>query len=159
MEGQTLNRADYPRLWKWVVDNSLTTTDTENNKGLFGTGNGSTTFVMPDLTNRWVVSGGDTGRGKTVQAGLPNITGGGSYDHPSLYMAYAWYGWFNGATTQKQGALSVYMPQNDAGTLQAGSSTVGGVSLAFDASRSNPIYGNSTTVQPPSVQYYTIIKY
>ena len=36
--------------------------------------------------------------------------------------------------------------------------TSGGVSK-FDASRSNAIYGNSTTVQPSSVEMYIVIKY
>ena len=31
--------------------------------------------------------------------------------------------------------------------------------LCFDASRSNPIYGASTTVQPPSIQLLPQIKY
>lgn len=161
-DGRTLNRADYPRLWKWAQDNSLTTSNTAGFLGLFGTGDGSTTFVLPNYDGRWIAAEteGGTTLGATIDAGLPNITGGGNYDKPELYMSYAWAGWFNGTTTQKRGALSVYMPSNNAGTLQAsGSSTIGGVSLAFDASKSNPIYGNSTTVRPNSISLLPLIKY
>ncbi|MGD9989317.1 tail fiber protein [Pseudonocardia sp.] len=41
--GQTLNRADYPGLWAWITDQSLSGSGKP-----FGAGNGTTTFVMPD---------------------------------------------------------------------------------------------------------------
>lgn len=51
LQGQTLNRADYPALFAWIVQqNLLTTTALPNN--LFGAGDGSTTFVLPDLRGR-----------------------------------------------------------------------------------------------------------
>lgn len=52
--GATVNRADYPRLWAWAVDNSLTTNDTTNNPGLFGTGDGSTTFTLPNFEDYFI---------------------------------------------------------------------------------------------------------
>lgn len=48
LQGQTLNRADYPVLWQWIVDQSLA-------PSVFGNGNGSTTFALPDLRGRAVV--------------------------------------------------------------------------------------------------------
>jgi len=46
--GATVSRAAYPRLWKFATDNSLTTSDTTTYPGLFGVGDGITTFVLPD---------------------------------------------------------------------------------------------------------------
>ena len=104
----------------------------------YGVGDGSTTFNLPDYSDR-VPQG--NGRGY-VSAGLPNITGavgstpsgfgpdpnGAFYQNGSTYLGYA-----NTPVTMKY----VYM----------------------DASRSNSIYSNSATVQPPAVKTYFIIKY
>ena len=46
LEGQTVNRADYPLLWQWAQDNGAVTA------GKFGIGNNSTTFTLPDLRNQ-----------------------------------------------------------------------------------------------------------
>lgn len=58
LQGQTLNRADYPRLFQWVTDQGLLTTAQAPNN-LFGAGNGTTTFVLPDFRGR-VPSGAST---------------------------------------------------------------------------------------------------
>lgn len=72
--------------------------------------------------------------GETVEAGLPNIEGKSSArSRGSEYI--------DGAFTTGDG------------TSVTGSWTIDGQTLLFDASLSNPIYGNSTTVQPESVQY------
>lgn len=59
-DGSLYNRADYPRLWAWVAANSLYTDDTTwasnpgstlapfPNKSMFSSGNGTTTFRVPD---------------------------------------------------------------------------------------------------------------
>lgn len=52
--GATVNRADYPRLWAWAVDNNLTTNDQTNNPGLFGVGDGVDTFELPDYEDYFV---------------------------------------------------------------------------------------------------------
>lgn len=72
MNGATVKRSDYPRLVQFATDNGLWTSDPENNPQLFGQGDGSTTFVLPNYRNR-VIQGGDTVGVKS--AGLPNITG------------------------------------------------------------------------------------
>lgn len=48
LQGQTLNRADYPALWQWVQANGLS-------PAVFGAGNGTTTFVLPDLRGKAAV--------------------------------------------------------------------------------------------------------
>lgn len=78
--------------------------------------------------------------GKYVEAGLPNITG------------YAgWTTGSNGNSKTNYGAFKVSF----GGTAKASqSSGAGNISLDFDASLSNSIYGASTTVQPPATQMY-----
>ena len=52
--GAEINRADYPRLWAWAVDNSLTTNDVTNNPGLFGEGDGVDTFTLPNFEDYFI---------------------------------------------------------------------------------------------------------
>lgn len=75
--------------------------------------------------------------GMTVKAGLPNIEG----------MVYYGHGYLANAT----GAFY----RGNAGTLQRVTSGGAGTdyNLIFDASRSNPIYGATDTVQEEAIQY------
>lgn len=102
----------------------------------YGAGDGNLTFQLPDFRNK-VPWGKDieTNFGY-IEAGLPNITG-------NIY-AFAGGG----------GALNTKYEINNFGG--------GGVPqnyIEFNASKSNSIYGKSTTVQPPSVKVIFIIKY
>jgi microcystin-dependent protein len=51
LNGGTLNRAEYPELWAWADNNSLTIADASwaANCGLFSQGDGSTNFKVPDF--------------------------------------------------------------------------------------------------------------
>lgn len=49
LDGATISRTTYAVLWQWVVDNDLVTA------GVFGAGDGSTTFVLPDLRGKAAV--------------------------------------------------------------------------------------------------------
>ena len=86
--------------------------------------------------------------GTKLEAGLPNIKGG--YD-PS-WGSYLWRkGSNSGAFGEPHGGthehfFNSYVDDHSAVTATAG--------LAFDASLSNPIYGASTTVQPPAYCTY-----
>lgn len=96
---------------------------------------------VPNLNGRFLE--GTTGTPRTTKAaGLPNIIGtfGGSYHGRSNHGEFG------------TGALYVYGYQG----VGAGDNSNSGVTLGLDASRYNAIYGNSTTVQPPSylVRYY-----
>lgn len=73
--------------------------------------------------------------GKYVAPGLPNITG----DFPIAGL--------NSGTAH--GAL-----KKSSTTITGWSSYSSGAYIELDASGSNPIYGNSTTVQPPATQMY-----
>lgn len=92
-------------------------------------------------------------------AGIPNISG--EY-YQNNYSAGGFAGVRNANTGQYQdfvhGAFYQYDVPKGVGKYSQplGDTTAG---LAFDASRSNPIYGSSTTVTPLSLQVVFIIKY
>jgi microcystin-dependent protein len=54
LQGATVNRADYPALWAWIVEQGLS-------PSVFGAGNGTTTFVLPDLRGRVLLGAGTLG--------------------------------------------------------------------------------------------------
>lgn len=107
----------------------------------YGSGDGSTTFALPDLIDKFVEGSATVGTEKT--AGLPNITGGTSTQIRTVKSAK------NGTETWS-GAIGV--GDSYASSIATdGSSNIGIQSLRFNASKSNAIYGNSTTVQPPAL--------
>lgn len=55
LQGQTLVRATYPVLWQWVLDNNLILPN------VFGVGDGTTTFTVPNMQGRIVVGVGTLG--------------------------------------------------------------------------------------------------
>ena len=133
--GATVNRADYPRLVAFANANNLWTDNPTAEPWKFGRGNGSSTMVMPDYRNR-VIQGGDIACAK--QAGLPNITG-------------AFRGLDGVASTYAQeGAFYADDYDNYAITSRNTEKSYARKTL-LDASRSNPIYGNSSTVQSPAI--------
>ena len=141
--GATVQRADYPRLVALADKHNLWTDDTAVNAGLFGRGDGSATMVLPNWTDRMVQLAGD-GTGATVVAGLPNITGA--------------YNTRDSTATEYQGAIS-YKQQNKVYSFDWTSNQYGNGVRSFDASKSNPIYGHSETVQPPAIKLIPIIRY
>ena len=91
-----------------------------------------------------VLQGADVNHtvGTTIEAGLPNITG-------SLAISSA-QGFRN-----EVGVFSGAFKNGDALSASSGGEALAGCKADFDASLSNSIYGNSTTVQPPA--YYVNI--
>ena len=108
----------------------------------YGAGDGSTTFTLPNLIDRFLE--GSSAAGSYYSAGLPNITGYSGWNQNGK--DYDFGGAFK-SSTRRAGA--------DVGS---GSST-GVWKLNFDASKSNAIYGASSTVQPPALTMRYIIKY
>ncbi len=109
----------------------------------YGAGNGSTTFNLPDLRDR-VAWGGKTAIGEYKQAGLPNVTGrGGMGEARNEGGSYASF------MAQASGAIYWDVSKDYYG-LKGGIDTDNAL-MCFDASRSNAIYGRSTTVQPPAI--------
>lgn len=111
----------------------------------YGAGDGSTTFKLPNLTDKFIQ--GSTTAGTTKAAGLPNITGNFTPQLPTGVNSYV------SLPTTANGAFD----NNSSGT-RSYVSTTGTTTkndwtwvTTFNASRSSSIYGNSTTVQPPAV--------
>lgn len=132
-DGSAVSRTDYADLYT-----AIGTT--------YGTGDGSTTFNLPDLSDCFV-QGGTPGTAHT--AGLPNITGTADVLGQSDKAHRG--GNYSGAL-KSVGTANVYNNYD-------GTSVNDAHGVALDASESSAIYGNSTTVQPKSVEMYWCIKY
>lgn len=132
--GQAVSRTDYTNLFE-VIGTT------------FGSGDGSTTFNIPNYSGKFLQMDTSKTIGTNVEAGLPNITG--SFD------GYE-FGHSGGlAETTTTGAFT-----SEKGTT-VGTTNVGGnnIKINFNASLSNSIYSNSTTVQPPASIVNYFIKY
>ena len=107
------------------------------------------TFNLPDLIYKFI-EGGSGNVGIYVSPGLPNITGcWKSADTRNDY-----YDIYEGAFTLPEVINSTqYIKPVANSTL---STTVG---IVFNAALSNPIYGNSSTVQPNALYMTYVIKY
>lgn len=128
-DGSAVSRITYADLYAVIGDT-------------YGAGDGSTTFNLPNLTDKFIQ--GNATSGTEHSAGLPNITG--SFTVEDYY-----------PPNIPQGAFSVATFE----TVRAGyaGNAWSYADVFFDASRSNQIYGSSNTVQPPSVTMRYIIKY
>ena len=144
--GATVQRADYPRLVALADRHSLWTDDVTANAGLFGRGDGSATMVLPNWTDRMMQLAGD-GAGASVAAGLPNITG-------RVIETYAGGFCFgkNDPPFYSKSTNSFAGQMNIIGGNQSSS-------VYMDLSKANPIYGASSTVQPPVIKLIPIIRY
>lgn len=105
----------------------------------YGSGDGSTTFNLPNLTDRFLQ--GSTTSGTIKDAGLPNITG-------QIY-----------ASAHSAGEQQGVFKTNNLDTSNYSGGGDYFWKWSFDASRSSSIYGNSTTVQPPALTCLICIKY
>lgn len=116
----------------------------------FGSGDGSTTFNVPNLIDRFPQ--GNATPGTVKAAGLPNVVGkfaaqgilDGDYvgnvsysGEPNKLFSVARLGYVDGGTSQSK-------------KFQTG--------VTMDLSKENSIYGNSSTVQPPALTLLPIIK-
>lgn len=90
--------------------------------------------------NRALWGGNGSNGNTTINAGLPNITG--RYNHQCLMN---WGGGTENGALYTANVSGDSAPQNGGGSDGGNSQTI-----AFDASKSNSIYGASTTVQPPA---------
>ena len=133
-DGSAISRTDYDELFE-VIGTT------------YGAGDGSTTFNLPNLIDRFAEGGKSVGTKK--EAGLPNITG----DLGNVYT-------FNDQMIDGGAIKKKVYDTNNQHTPYANSSHVGGkLYWNLNASLSNPIYGASDTVQPSSLILLPIIKY
>lgn len=119
---------------------------------LYGAGDGSTTFTLPNLTDRFIE--GSSTAGSYVEAGLPNIVGKINHTDNS-----AIFGDGNINSYDVQGAFKINAHTYNNALGIGGGAGNGFYNLEFDASKSNAIYGNNTTVQPPALTVRCYIKF
>lgn len=107
----------------------------------WGSGDGSTTFTLPNFNDRFIEGTTDTSKvGQYLEAGAPNISGKTTY---GVFQASAPSGF--------QGALN-YGERNGTGNIISGGNYW--TSITFDASQSSTIY-TGESIQPKSS--YTLI--
>ena len=130
----------------WLVANGQAVSRTTY-KGLFnaigvtyGAGNGSTTFNLPNLVDRFPM-GATSNVGTYVEPGLPNLVGR-TYTNMMMKDTFVY---------EEDGSVFYQGDTRSAERSKSGGGVTGSY-LGFDASRSNSIYGASDTVQPPAVK-------
>lgn len=159
--GGEYSRETYSALWNWVQEQTgylkteaeWQTLATANNGNVpyYSDGDGSTTFRVPAL-NCWMRSANGTVSevGSYLRAGLPNITGSFAIVKRSgvADMVYDKKGVFTASATTT----------DSSNMIQQGTGSTQSQPIGFDASISNSIYGNSSTVQPASVVGMWLVK-
>ena len=118
----------------------------------YGSGNGSTTFNLPNLTNKFI-QGSDTA-GTVKSAGLPDITGWLAFRRTNISDTSADSVFCDGSAFYKEGSMG-----SEYTRLIDDSFKTSLHKIIFTASKFNATYGNSTTVQPPALTMRYIIKY
>ena len=89
--------------------------------------------------------------GTFQDAGLPNIQGSVRQSQPGSSTNYGY--------TTVAGAFSADTSGTDRATIGSSGGVSRNIRLLFNASNSNSIYGNSTTVVPKSINVYYLVKY
>lgn len=137
LEGAEVSKAAYAQLYAVYGDT-------------YGEASSPDNFLLPDFRNR-SIWGSEDGTFGYIEAGLPNITGeiestvwGGSNGR--------------GLFTYGQGSFQLHGNSLPGPTVN-GSKGSARTSFLLNASRSNLIYGNSDTVQPPSVKVRVKTRY
>lgn len=110
----------------------------------FGAGDGSTTFNLPDLRDRYIIGVNTNALGTQIAEQLPNIIGSFAPDRGGPY---------NAATAS--GAFSMYYSDNNRAQY---STETGQAGFNFNAHDSNSIYVDNGHVYPASIALNFIIK-
>ena len=133
-DGSAVSRTDYADLFA-VIGTT------------YGAGDGSTTFNLPLLTDNRFIEGSDVA-GTQHKAGLPNIDG-------TLYICSE----NDDPHSPIQEPTPLWKIGKWPGPRPTITTTGNALSILFDASKANAIYGNSVTVQPQSLTLRPLIKY
>ena len=154
--GATVKASEYPRLLAWVQEAGMTVTAEQYTQDCSKYVYDATQdrLTLPNATGR-VLQGGETI--KSVEAGLPNI----EIRYYDRVYAYEWrwqQGQENKVLEDKRKQVTLTNPDG-VYSHAAGNGTVYGGIVTLDASKSNPIYGASATVQPPALTMIAQIKY
>lgn len=113
-------------------------------------------FKLPDLRDKFL-QGANGNLGTSKEAGLPNLTGELGYIKSIREGSY-WQGININTGVFKSSIQTVNTSPTATTAQETASNFVPPSTVVFKASDSNSIYGNSDTVQPPSVCLVFIIK-
>lgn len=113
----------------------------------YGDGDGSTTFNLPNMVEKFVEGG--TASGTVKEAGIPNLTG--------AFRGSEWVGYPYTTTNGifEETAQAYWWPPTFDDTTENKDRII---LYNVDASKVNAVYGKSNTVQPASVTMLYIIK-
>ena len=111
----------------------------------FGIGDGSTTFNLPDLRDRYIIGANRNALGTKIAEQLPNIIGSFEPDRGGPYNA-----------STASGAFSMAYSANNLGQY---STQTGQARFVFNAHNSNSIYTDNGHVYPLSLALLPCIKY
>ena len=154
--GATVKASEYPRLLTWVQESNMTVTaeqyQTDCSKYVYDAAQDRLT--LPNAVGRVLMGGEAT---KSVEAGLPNI----EIRYRDRVYTYEWewqQGQENKILEDKRKQVTLTNPDGQYSYGPGNGSVYGGI-VTLDASKSNPIYGRSDTVQPPAISLIAQIKY
>lgn len=151
-DGQILKRADYPDIWAAISNGVFVAVDDATwlnasgsqyvHRAKYSTGDGSTTFRMPDLNGQQSGSiipflrgdGGGASVGVVYDSGAPDIVG--SMTNPIVFQSNNFTGAFN------------KLSQNINLASGTGTPNIGGSVINFQASLSSPVYGRANEIRP-----------
>ena len=148
--GATVKASEYPRLLAWVQESNMTVTAEQYTQDCskYVYDRAADTLTLPNMTGRALMGGESV---KSVEAGQPNIEGSfwplGDYDESTP----------NNVRQGTEGAFYAQGRTYGQGLAERG--IADNARAMFDASKSNPIYGASSTVQPPALTMIAQIKY
>ena len=138
--GATVKASEYPRLLAWVQESNMTVTAEQYTQDCskYVYDRAADTLTLPNMTGR-VLQGGESV--KSVKAGLPNIDVKIRTERVDK--------------ASGKGEVSVFVDSPSTGRGGTGGRSF----ITCNASKYNPIYGASETVQPPAIALIAQIKY
>ena len=113
-----------------------------------GSGDGSTTFNLPDTRDRILQGAGGVGTGTYLEPGLPGIWGNTGWIKPGFALNGADGACYDAG--DDNGDLCGFSPRRD---------TKARYRTGFNANRCSGLYGASSTVQPRAMAINYFIKY
>ena len=148
--GATVKASEYPRLLAWVQEAGMTVTAEQYTQDCskYVYDSAQDRLTLPNATGRVLMGGENV---KSIDAGLPNITGATTEGYLLSRRGK------NLPPFSSSGAVT--LTQADSNGASPGVDAHNYARLGIDASKSNPIYGASATVQPPAIALVAQIKY
>lgn len=150
-DGALYTQTQFPELYKMLADGKLQAVEigvfdqqvaANGVCGYFGLDSNNQQFKVPLIKDVFIEASSNNTAPDFISAGLPNIIGTADFDAGTN-------------TAHFSGALSSAPRKSTTENyyIFSGSNAGNYTQFSFDASKSNPVYGNSLTVQPPAIKY------